>query len=405
MEARRKINFTPSTQKAWTNVQSMTLFCRPSYAVTIFSHCGELGCAQSNAPDCFAPWRAPIGALSKKVLMTHQHVRFLSLLIFSAFAGSAYCDWSASWSLSGDSELGAVHNFGPGPNPSSGLSPYVHSLIINKDRSGNADGEYVAGNVKVKGSVFMKASGKEFGIFASANVDDTTAGFGGGNTMQSQASLHLSDFMTCITDTNHHRIRMTSYWQIDGSLTSLVTGHYSATTPPEHLDYVDASANSNLQITGIGVGAGPYGGYLWGSSYHSINSNVTVDPNNYQKDPPKAIPITLVFENNVPELILLNVDAYATAVVNDQDILNGEGGMATAVLGLGDTFTWGGITSVTDADTGEPISDWTLTSTSGTDWATAATPEPSSLACAAVGMALIGFCRARRLATSGGLFE
>ena len=85
--------------------------------------------------------------------------------------------------------------------------------------------------------------------------------------------------------------------------------------------------------------------------------------------------------------MILNVNADSIAIVDNNDIFNGQGGDALAVLNMGHTFTWGGITSVTDADTGEPITDWTLTSASGTDWATLATPEPSSLVCAAIGIA------------------
>ena len=70
-----------------------------------------------------------------------------------------------------------------------------------------------------------------------------------------------------------------------------------------------------------------------------------------------------------------------------------------AVLDMGHTFTWGGITSVTDADTGEPITNWTLTSASGTDWATLATPEPSSLVCAISALILVAL-RCRKLKTS-----
>jgi hypothetical protein len=243
--------------------------------------------------------------------------------------------------------------------------------------------------------VSMNASGTHFGIFASGIVNDTTPGYAGANYIESEASLNLFDTMTCITDTNHHRIRMTSYWQIDGSLTSTFTGHYSATTPPQTLDYVNAAARSELQISGFGVGAAPYGASTWGDSYHSIDSNVTVNVDNYQKDLPTAIPITLYFENNTPELFDLHVFAYTLAAVYNRD-LSGQGGSATAVLDMGHTFTWGGITSVTDADTGEPISNWTLTSASGTDWATLA-PEPSSLVCAAIALALLSSGRQPKL--------
>jgi hypothetical protein len=65
-------------------------------------------------------------------------------------------------------------------------------------------------------------------------------------------------------------------------------------------------------------------------------------------------------------------------------------GYATISAFFGHTFTWGGITSVTDADTGEEITDWTLTSDSGFDWAHAAdAPEPSTGWSALIGMSLV----------------
>jgi hypothetical protein len=74
--------------------------------------------------------------------------------------------------------------------------------------------------------------------------------------------------------------------------------------------------------------------------------------------------------------------------VDNEDSANA--GIAIATASFGHTFTWGGITSVVDADTGQPITDWTLTSASGVDWAHAAqgpatVPEPSTLSLAALG--------------------
>jgi hypothetical protein len=48
------------------------------------------------------------------------------------------------------------------------------------------------------------------------------------------------------------------------------------------------------------------------------------------------------------------------------------------------TLKWGGITSVTDANTGEPIDGWTITSASGFDYSQPA-PEPSTVMLAALG--------------------
>jgi hypothetical protein len=71
---------------------------------------------------------------------------------------------------------------------------------------------------------------------------------------------------------------------------------------------------------------------------------------------------------------------------NDQRLLQ-PGGSATATIDFGHTFTWGGIDSVSDADTGEEIIDWSITSDSGFECAHPAVPEPSSL-----GTALAAIC-------------
>jgi hypothetical protein len=48
---------------------------------------------------------------------------------------------------------------------------------------------------------------------------------------------------------------------------------------------------------------------------------------------------------------------------------------------LTDSFDWGGITSVVNARTGEPITNWTVASRSGFDYSRMfpPVPEPSSL--------------------------
>jgi hypothetical protein len=97
--------------------------------------------------------------------------------------------------------------------------------------------------------------------------------------------------------------------------------------------------------------------------------------------------MTLYFTNNVPLPINLDVTAYSQVAVNNRDVTTPDrhGGTASAVVDMGHTFTWSGVTSITDGDTGEPITDWTLTSASGTDWANPTVPEPCTLVLLALG--------------------
>jgi len=57
---------------------------------------------------------------------------------------------------------------------------------------------------------------------------------------------------------------------------------------------------------------------------------------------------------------------------------------------FGNTLEWGGITSVTDADTGEPITDWSVTSASGFDYSQVyPAPLPSSVILLVSGMGVL----------------
>jgi PEP-CTERM motif len=66
--------------------------------------------------------------------------------------------------------------------------------------------------------------------------------------------------------------------------------------------------------------------------------------------------------------------------------LNMGHGSAFANSDYGHTINWGGITSVVDADTGEPDTDWTVESASGFDYSQPVqVPEPASVLLAAIG--------------------
>lgn len=52
------------------------------------------------------------------------------------------------------------------------------------------------------------------------------------------------------------------------------------------------------------------------------------------------------------------------------------------------TLNWGGITSVTDAATGELIDDWTVTSASGVNYANPI-PEPTAFGLLATGVSVL----------------
>ena len=88
------------------------------------------------------------------------------------------------------------------------------------------------------------------------------------------------------------------------------------------------------------------------------------------------------------------------------DVINHESGTAIAIGDVLHTLAWDVITSVTDADTGALVTDWTLTSDSGFDYTrAAAVPEPPSLFLLGTGLGaslgLVLLCR-RRAGGPGG---
>ena len=67
--------------------------------------------------------------------------------------------------------------------------------------------------------------------------------------------------------------------------------------------------------------------------------------------------------------------------------LTSEGGFEETRADFGSTLSWGGITSVRDALTGEPIDDWTITSESGFDYSKPfGVPEPTAGIMLLIGM-------------------
>ena len=78
--------------------------------------------------------------------------------------------------------------------------------------------------------------------------------------------------------------------------------------------------------------------------------------------------------------IELNFDVRGGAVAGHFQNLGSGTAASTFNANFENTLEWGGITSVTRASTGEPITDWSVTSESGFDYSQVfPIPEPSVL--------------------------
>jgi hypothetical protein len=320
--------------------------------------------------------------------VTKHCVHFVVLLIASAFIGTAHASTFD----------GSFRFVGGTPSPFSVSVPYppLPSISINVpfEKIDYTD-PFHTHPVTVSGNVTLSGVDRSFGISSNALASaDPGSWQTEALTMESRGILNVSDSMRLITEDIHHVLSMEAFWYVQGDLSVTADGKYSSATPPVQADYVTATSDAKLEFTGTGalVSAGPYGGNTWGEYAKSINSNLTVDPNNFNHEPPTVIPLTFLFLNDVEEPFTFTVTATSKVYLKDFDATTLSGGLAAATVFFGHTFTWGGITSVTDADTGEPISNWTLTSASGTDWAHAV-PEPSSLTYAAIALILLALGR------------
>lgn len=139
---------------------------------------------------------------------------------------------------------------------------------------------------------------------------------------------------------------------------------------------------------------GEYGTNTWAIAEDNTDPGMGGPNADLELQPPKLISVNMVLFEGTPFTLdySLVINGVATAAV-------GPGKLATSRsinwdLDLKHTLNWGGITSVTDADTGEPIAGWSVQSASGVNYANPI-PEPAA-ALLAVPLLLLLRARHRR---------
>lgn len=104
---------------------------------------------------------------------------------------------------------------------------------------------------------------------------------------------------------------------------------------------------------------------------------------------PGVMPVTMNVLEGVQSFMSFQMSVTAVAISNNG--FNNFGPDSTSAsfdLDFGHTLGWGGITSVIDVDTGLPVTNWSITSGSGVNYAVAV-PEPTTVTTALVAGSLL----------------
>jgi hypothetical protein len=152
---------------------------------------------------------------------------------------------------------------------------------------------------------------------------------------------------------------------------------------PNHVgsDFARGFGGASALISGNGIFGGAVSSFSSGSSDGSRSDSLPI---------PKSIPVTLQA-----------IVGGSISVRYDLQVGAAGGGMSGSLVGdefsgvgtadVGETVGWGGISSVIDNATGQPITNWTIKSDSGFDYSKpfVETPEPASLILLSMGGVLL----------------
>jgi hypothetical protein len=223
--------------------------------------------------------------------------------------------------------------------------------------------------------------------------------FSAGATFSSTVNATFLDFLRFTFPPGVDKVKANASFNVSANLVTGGEGASGESGIPN--DEVGYSATAYLDVRGTGVPAGPHtgtsGGLFTYYAYQQRNLPPGASAERLIDQPLTTSSIPVVIEATRSDVFVQwTMTASVRGSVEALDHWNFAEGTAYAIGDASHTLRWGGITSVVDADTGLPVTEWTLTSESGFDWTRpAVVPEPAVPALALV--ALGGLAGYRRL--------
>jgi hypothetical protein len=191
-------------------------------------------------------------------------------------------------------------------------------------------------------------------------------------------------------------ITITSAWLLHGKNTTIADPHGTGTSDP--VAYVTVLSDAKLSLAGTGITNGGPPVLIAENEIYAVN--IPGDsPYQIDIEPPSAIPLTFTAFSGILFQINVTLVAEASADVNSFDNITYNGGGSEATADFGHTLLWGGISSIKDSQ-GNPITNWSVTSDSGFNYAESAdVPEPSTFLLLTIGLSCLFLVRRHTSAT------
>ena len=327
-------------------------------------------------------------------------VRSIVVIATCGWAATAYggpVSFGGSVNLAVDMSDGALTTLPNAQHLSDGIDFTADVKAVSGTKSLGA----TVGSVGAAGDASYRAGPGQLGVYAHTIANAVNTGYGLQiNSVAGARTIVVAE----MTDTWHFRAKNSGkHFHVNGSftlrsdLTTSADGVYGRAAN-FYRDSVEAHATAVLHVGGTGMPDGPYLSHGPRDIFGYFGEQVSPSTINahFAEQAPKTIPTSVEIKGDTTWVSWTMV-LETESVVAAHDVINHLSGTAIAIGDILHTLAWDGITSVTDADTGALVTDWTLISDSGFDYTAATVPDPPSLLLLGTGLsAWLGLVLLRR---------